>query len=144
MEQDGVQELGPDRLMDYKQQDYKQEAGASYDIIYDAVAVDSYGACRHLLTPRGVYITTLPGPAVALRAVTLHFTSRRRARWILMWASGEDLEYLNGLIAQDKLKVVVDRDFPLAETGAAHDYSESGRAKGKIVIDVVLPGESST
>ena len=40
------------------------------------------------------------------------------------------------LIAAGKLKPIVDRVFPLAETSAAHAYLESGQQFGKVVIQV--------
>jgi NADPH:quinone reductase-like Zn-dependent oxidoreductase len=43
-----------------------------------------------------------------------------------------------GLIDAGKLKVIVDKEFPLAQAKAAHELSESGRARGgKIILRVV-------
>ena len=39
-----------------------------------------------------------------------------------------------GLVAEGKLRVVVDRVFPLDEAGMAHSYLESGQAVGKVVL----------
>ncbi|MHC5825615.1 MAG: zinc-binding dehydrogenase, partial [Nostoc sp.] len=35
-----------------------------------------------------------------------------------------------------KIRVVIDRTYPLEELAAAHSYSETGRAVGKIAIAV--------
>jgi NADPH:quinone reductase-like Zn-dependent oxidoreductase len=40
------------------------------------------------------------------------------------------------LIAAGKLKPILDRTFPLAQTSAAHAYLESGKQFGKVVIQV--------
>jgi NADPH2:quinone reductase len=37
-------------------------------------------------------------------------------------------------VATGELQVVIDRTFPLAEAAAAHEYAESRRAFGRIVI----------
>jgi NADPH2:quinone reductase len=38
------------------------------------------------------------------------------------------------LLAEGKLRVIVDRIFPLREAAAAHAYLESGHAIGKIAL----------
>jgi alcohol dehydrogenase len=51
-----------------------------------------------------------------------------------MHPSGSDLALLAGLIEQGRLRVIVDRTYPLAEISEALAYVESGRAKGKVVV----------
>jgi alcohol dehydrogenase len=51
-----------------------------------------------------------------------------------MHPSGSDLAVLGELIEQAKLKVVVDKTYPLTEISEALAYVESGRAKGKVVV----------
>jgi NADPH:quinone reductase-like Zn-dependent oxidoreductase len=47
-----------------------------------------------------------------------------------------DLEWLAGLVREGKLRSVIDRQYPLAETGAALEYLGGGHARGKVVISV--------
>jgi alcohol dehydrogenase len=51
-----------------------------------------------------------------------------------MHPSGSDLALLAELIERGKLKVTLDRKYPLANIAEALDYVESGRAKGKVVV----------
>ena len=51
-----------------------------------------------------------------------------------MRPSGGDLAQIAELIEQGKLKVIVDRTYPLANISDALAYVESGRAKGKVVV----------
>lgn len=46
----------------------------------------------------------------------------------------QDLIYLKDLIEAGKIRVVIDRTYPLQELAAAHAYSETGRAVGKITL----------
>jgi NADPH:quinone reductase-like Zn-dependent oxidoreductase len=53
-----------------------------------------------------------------------------------MWPSGEQLAQIAALVESGVIKPVVDRSFSLDEVQQALDYSQSGRAKGKIAIKV--------
>jgi NADPH:quinone reductase-like Zn-dependent oxidoreductase len=48
-----------------------------------------------------------------------------------------DMQVLADFARDGKLRTVIDRHYPLAETSAALDYLGSQRARGKIVIDVL-------
>jgi alcohol dehydrogenase len=51
-----------------------------------------------------------------------------------MHASGTELAELAGLIEQGKLKVIIDKIYPVAKISEALAYVESGHAKGKVVV----------
>lgn len=133
---DFVKSLGADSLIDYTQQDFTQNQ-VQYDIVFDAVGKQTFDNCKKVLKPNGVYITTLPNlQNIVAIALTSLFGSQK-AKFILAQPNTADLLYLNELIEAGKLRVVIDRTYPLQELAAAHIYSESERAKGKIVIRTV-------
>ena len=129
-----VQSLGADLVIDYRQKDYKSKKG-HFDVVFDAVGVDSFRSTYSLLAPDGIYVTTLPGPGLILDEL-ISLVSTKRASFVMVRPSGTDLETITKWINAGKLHPVVDRSFPLAEIDAAHDYSEAGHAKGKIVIEI--------
>ena len=47
-----------------------------------------------------------------------------------------DLAALGDLLERGKIKPVIDRRYPLTRTADALRYLETGRARGKVVIDV--------
>ena len=77
----------------------------------------------------------------ALRVASLPLTLREKRydvtyNMIFVRPDARQLAILAGLYEEGRLVPVVDKVFPLAEAQAALDYSQSGRAKGKIVLKV--------
>jgi NADPH:quinone reductase-like Zn-dependent oxidoreductase len=135
-----VRELGADEAIDYKKEDFTSR-GEKYDMVFDAVARSTFSKCRRILTPSGTYVSTLPTAGLILRSMVLQPVLalagvKRQARMIVAKPRGEDLSLLAELADAGKLKPVIDRVYPLEQAREAHDYSETGRARGKIVLQV--------
>ena len=111
-----------------------------YDVVFDAVAMSSFPACRHLLKPGGTYVTTLPGAGIlfwaAVQATAGLFGRTRRARFLMVRPEGADLAFLGQLTDQGRLRPILGRTFPLERAREAHDKSELGHTRGKIVLEV--------
>jgi NADPH:quinone reductase-like Zn-dependent oxidoreductase len=58
---DLVRGLGADRVIDYTAQDFITD-DQTYDVVLDAVGKSSFGRCRRLLRPKGLYLSTDLGP----------------------------------------------------------------------------------
>ncbi|MEH2290317.1 NAD(P)-dependent alcohol dehydrogenase [Nostoc sp.] len=130
---DLVKSLGAERVIDYTQQDFTADT-AQYDIIFDAVGKRSLSQTKKVLKPNGVYITTLPSPEVLLESVLTALLPGQKARFLFEKPNVKDLLFLKELIEAGKIRVVIDRTYPLQELAAAHRYSETGRAVGKIAL----------
>ncbi|MGF2039925.1 MAG: NAD(P)-dependent alcohol dehydrogenase [Nostoc sp. CmiVER01] len=130
---DLVKSLGADRVIDYTQQDFAEDT-AQYDIIFDAVGKRSLSQTKRVLKSNGIYITTLPSPEVLLESVLTAFLPGQKAKFFFEKPNTKDLLFLKELIEAGKIRVVIDRTYPLQELAAAHSYSETGRAVGKIAI----------
>jgi NADPH:quinone reductase-like Zn-dependent oxidoreductase len=132
---DLVKSLGADRAIDYTQQDFTEDT-AQYDIIFDAVGKRSLSQTKRVLKPNGIYITTLPSPEVLLESVLTTFLPGQKAKFLFEKPNTKDLLFLKELIEGGKIRVAIDRTYPLQELAVAHSYSESERAVGKIAIAV--------
>lgn len=130
-----VKSLGVDRLIDYKEQDFTQDA-TLYDIIFDTVDRSSFDNCKKILKSEGVYISTLPTPENLIQVAFTTFLPGKKAKFILYQPNSRDLLYLKELIEAGKIRSIIDRTYPLKELAAAHLYSESERTAGKIAIAV--------
>jgi 2-desacetyl-2-hydroxyethyl bacteriochlorophyllide A dehydrogenase len=132
---DFVKSLGADSLIDYTQQDFTK-ISEQYDIVFDAVGKQTFDNCKKVLKSNGIYVTTLPNLQNMISIGLTSLFGSQKAKFILAQPNTADLLYLNELIEAGKLRVVIDCTYPLQELAAAHIYSQSERAKGKIVIRI--------
>jgi 2-desacetyl-2-hydroxyethyl bacteriochlorophyllide A dehydrogenase len=128
-----VKSLGADSVIDYKQQDFTKDT-TKYDIIFDVVGNSSLSACKNILQPNGIYITTQPYPGNFLQSFLTRLLPGQKYKVVLLQSKGSDLAYLKQQIEAGKIRAIVDRTYPLSEIASAHTYSEAGHAVGKIVI----------
>ncbi len=126
-----VRELGADRVIDYTSEDPSAER--SLDHVFDIYGNLPWPRAKAMLHARGRYCTTVPQPGAiargALRRVGLH-----RAALVVVRSRRADLEQLSRWVASGALRPVVDRTLPWTEAVAAHQYLETRRARGKVVL----------
>jgi len=129
-----VRELGADELIDYKTKDFTA-GDAKYDVVFDCVGNAGYAKCSRVLRGRRVHVTTMPTASTFIRQFfnPLYGT---KVFALLTTGNGKDLETIKSMIEDGKLKPIVDRVYPFEEIATAHEYSKSGRAKGKIVLEM--------
>ncbi|MBI5740720.1 MAG: NAD(P)-dependent alcohol dehydrogenase [Nitrospirae bacterium] len=132
---DLVKNIGADHVIDYTLEDFTK-SGAQYDIIFDAVSKRCFCECRKALAPRGVYINTLPGFSILMHQLMTSVLPGKKAVSVMMFPKEEDMKWLKSQIEQGRLKVVMDRVFPLEQAKEALALSESGHAKGKIALKI--------
>jgi NADPH:quinone reductase-like Zn-dependent oxidoreductase len=141
---DLVKGLGADRVVDYTAEDFTRDE-QTYDVVLDAVGKSSFGRCRRLLRPRGVYLSTDLGPLSQnpfLALLTPLFGRRRVMFPIPKRADRELARDLRELVESGAFRPLVDRRYPLDQIVEAYRYVESGRKVGNVVI-VVRPAPPS-
>lgn len=130
-----VKALGADKVIDYTKVDFTK-SGQSYDVIFDAVGKSSFSSCKSSLTPRGIYLSTVPTLSTILQMLWTSKSGSKKAKFVtagLMQNKG-NLIFLKELIEAGQLKSVIDRRYPLEQTAEAHRYVEKGHKKGNVVI----------
>jgi NADPH:quinone reductase-like Zn-dependent oxidoreductase len=109
-------------------------------VVFDAVAKSTFGACRRVLRPRGTYVTTLPSLGVFFGGAVLPAArllgDGKRAKFLLVRPSGPDLELLGRFADAGQVRPFLTRTFPLDRAREAHEASEAGHTRGKIVLEV--------
>ena len=135
-----VESLGADRVFDYRSEDYT-ESDVRYDVIVDMVGNHSVGLNQRVLKPdgrlvivggpKGNWIAPLKRP---LGAMLRSLFASQELSMMLARLSSEDLAELAEMVAAGEIRPVLDHSFPLDEAADAIRYSETGRARGKILI----------
>ena len=130
-----VRSIGADHVIDYTQEDFVQ-SGRRYDLIVDNVGNRSFSDYRRVLTPGGIHLpnTGHGGMGYVFKAYALSAFMRQHASPFLSVPNAEDLLYLKDLIEAGKVRLVIDRSYPLSETPQAFRYLEEEHAQGKVVI----------
>jgi NADPH:quinone reductase-like Zn-dependent oxidoreductase len=131
-----VKGLGADHIIDYRQQDFTSST-ERYDCIFDAVSAKSFGACKKALTRHGIYINTLPTPAVFWSIFVTSLWPGKKAATMMVAQRASDMAWLCGQVGTGRIKVIIDKVFPLEKVKEAMAYSETGRARGKIILKVI-------
>ena len=135
-----VSALGADDVIDYRQEDYTTRA-ERYDVILDNVGNHSPGKNHAMLKEGGRYVM-VGGPkgnwfAPLKRPLQAMWTSKfvdEKLVTVLATLNSDDMAVLADMLADQRVVPAIDRTYTLAEVPEAIRYSESRRAKGKIII----------
>lgn len=136
-----VEGLGADRVIDYTAEDFTQDR-QTYDVVFDAVGKSSFGRCRRLLRPGGIYLSTELGrwyqnPLLALTTPLLTRTPAFGGKKVMFPIPKDNqtiVKHLKGLIESGQFKPVIDRRYPLDQIVEAYRYVETGEKIGNVVI----------
>lgn len=147
-----VKELGADQVIDYHKENF-DEVISDYDYVFDTMGGEILEKSFKIIKPNGKIVTLsgIPDKKFAqeyglsfwkqmlLAAASWkfsHLAKKAQAgyHFLFMRPDGKQLAELTKLIEAGKIRPIIDRVIPLADIQEAFDYSESGRAKGKIII----------
>jgi NADPH:quinone reductase-like Zn-dependent oxidoreductase len=133
-----VRGLGADRVIDNTAEDFTRDE-QTYDVVFDAVGKSSFGLCKRLLTPRGIYLSSDLGPLSQnplLALVTPLFGGRKVMFPIPPKHDQDGVRQFRDLIESGKFTPVIDRRYPLDQIVEAYRYVETGQKIGNVVISV--------
>lgn len=130
--------LGADHVIDYTRDDFTK-SGRQYDLILAANGYHSLAEYQRALSPNGKYVMT-GGTTAQMFEVLLFGGMKSKGNQklgnILAKPNQKDLEFVAGLLAEGKVKPVIAKRFPLAQTADAIRCVEEGHAQGKVVVTI--------
>ncbi|SFC80025.1 NADP-dependent oxidoreductase [Pseudoalteromonas denitrificans] len=129
---DFIMQLGADEFIDYKQDNFEQKV-SNVDLVFAAVGGNNIvERSLDIIKENGRLISVLDEISVEkYENKNIHFNR------MLVNPSREGLRKLTDLIENKEIKITIDSVFSLDEAKQAMVRSESARATGKIVIEVI-------
>jgi NADPH2:quinone reductase len=143
-----AKQAGADEVIVYTRQDFAAETklitgGRGVDVIYDSVGKTTFLPGLDVIRPRGMMvlfgqssgavapidpnILNPKGSLFLTRPSLAHYTSDRAE---LEWRSRDVLNW----VAEGKLKLRIDRTYPLAQAADAHRDLEGRKTAGKLIL----------
>jgi NADPH:quinone reductase-like Zn-dependent oxidoreductase len=125
-----LRELGVDQTIDYQKTRF-EDAVRGVDVVLDTIGGETQERSFKVLKKGGILVSIVQPPSPESAA-----EYGVRAQFYGGHASASDLAEIAKLIDAGKVKTVVDTVLPLADARRAHELSETGHARGKIVLKV--------
>jgi len=141
-----VKELGADRVIDYKTEDYKSIVKDA-DIVFDTLG-EHYSLEAFEVIKQGGKVVSVVGPLdeeiaqmfgmadYKLPEDLAKASSAKEAvyKFIFMHPNGAHLAEIKSMIEDEKIRPIIDKVYPFSESIEAITHLATGRAKGKIVM----------
>jgi NADPH:quinone reductase-like Zn-dependent oxidoreductase len=122
--------LGADELIDYTTQRF-EDVTRNIDVVLDTIGGDTQERSWQVLKKGGILVSFVQSPSE-------NKAKEHGVRCIRLGArpNGQELVEIAKIVDAGKLAPVIDRILPLSETRRAHEVSQSGHTRGKIVLRV--------
>lgn len=130
---DGVsiaRKLGADKVIDYRSADFTQSV-TDADVVLDTIGGDTQQQSYGVLRVGGTLLATAMPPDEALAKA-----HRVAAGFVFHASDGERLRRVVEAIDQSDLTVLIDRKVPMDRFAEAFAHQASGRARGKIIVEI--------
>jgi NADPH:quinone reductase-like Zn-dependent oxidoreductase len=125
---DFLRDLGVDEVIDYHKTRF-EDAAHNVDVVLDLIGGDTQQRSYDVLKKGGIMVSTvgIKNPALAEKYGV-------RAVGFMARPDGGELKQIADLVDQGKLRVTVTEVLPMKDAAKAHEQSQSGHVRGKIVL----------
>jgi len=130
--------LGADHVIDYTKEHITKKYG-NFDLILAVNGNYPLNTYRRVLNPGGICVMvggTLSQIFKFMAFGWLFSLGSRKFRFLAAKSNQKDLEFIAKLIADGKIKPVIERLYPLEKIAEAMKYLGEGHAQGKVVIEL--------
>lgn len=135
---DLIKSLGADVVIDYQREDFTATE-TKFDFVFDAVGKSSFGQCKPLLKPKGIYISTELGKNAEniFLALFTAFSGGKRLLFPIPSINKSDLVFLSLLYVKGEFKPLIDKTYSMAQIVEAYEYVALGQKTGNVILKIV-------
>ncbi|KAK4420393.1 Reticulon-4-interacting protein 1, mitochondrial [Sesamum alatum] len=152
---DRILAAGAEQAVDYTTEDYEALIKGYFDAVLDTIGVPETERMGINLLKRGGHYMTLQGEAASLadmyglaigipiatamlatKQIQYRFSHGIQYSWTYMRADSEGLHEIRRLSEVGKLKVPVEKTFPIAQVREAHEAKDKRIICGKVVLEL--------
>ncbi len=132
-----AQSMGAKQVYDYTREDFTQKKGA-FSFIFDAVGKSSYSKCKHLLNPKGTYISSELGyrGENLFRAMVSPFLGGKKVIFPFPAKIGRSLSLMKDRLEKKEFAPLIDRTYRIEQLAEAFQYVASGQKVGNVILDL--------
>ncbi len=132
-----VRSLGAKKVINYEREDFTRLQDR-FEYVFDAVGKSTFGKCRRLLKPGGVYISSEPGPYLQnpLLALITPLLPGKTVKFPVPVNIKRSMKFIAELLASGAFKPVIDRTYPLEKITEAYTYVMTGEKTGNVMVRV--------
>lgn len=123
---------GAKKVIDYTKEDFTK-LSKDFDFIFDAVGKSTFFKCKHLLKPKGVYISSELGPYCQNPVLALF---SKNVGFPIPTNPQKSISLITEALKSGKLKPMIDSSFKLDEIQEAFTYVLSGKKSGNVVLEI--------
>lgn len=125
-----LRELGADEVIDYRSTKF-EKAVQDVDVVLDTIGGDTQLRSWQVLRRGGILVATL-----GISSLEAARDRGVRGEGVLVHPDATQLSQIAVLIDEGMVKPAVAKVLPLAEASRAHELSQTGHVRGKIVLQV--------
>ncbi|MES2015574.1 MAG: NADP-dependent oxidoreductase [Pseudomonadota bacterium] len=152
-----VRSLGADEVVDYKNQAF-EDVLRGYDVVLGTVRGDALEQALRIVKPGSTVVSLIGPPDAAfarargmnwlmklvfglLSRKIIGLAAKRDAAYgfLFVRSDGHQLARIGSLLEAGQIRPVIDKVYPFAQAKEALAYLAHGRAKGKVVVQMVGP-----
>jgi NADPH:quinone reductase len=130
-----LRELGAAGAIDYTREDFveavREAVPGGVDVVFDTIGGETLERSVDALRDGGRLVSIAEPPTAE------HFFQRGiQPHYVFVRPDGGALEALGAMADEDRLRVHIEKSYPLEEARAAMEHLEGGRVTGKLVLTV--------
>ena len=129
-----VKDFGAHEIIDYTKDDIY--SGNDYDVVFDTIGNLSFSKAKRMMKSKASFVTIAPIIYKLLTSRINNIFCGKKIHIVIAASTEEDLKLLKEITEKLPIKPYIHKLYKLEEIQEAHIESESGKVKGKIVIEL--------